>query len=83
MDAAEAGLHSRWIADLPYEKVLARADPKLRPQPRKGVAIYVTSRFALFKHSLTSPSDSVLIQSPPPGFDRVKVTNYYSAYVAC
>jgi hypothetical protein len=74
---------SRWIADLPYEKVRARADPKLRPQPRRGVAIYVTSRFALFKHSLTSPSDSVLIQSPPPGFDRVKVTDYYSAYVAC
>jgi hypothetical protein len=74
---------SRWIADLPYEKVRARADPKLRPQPRKGVAIYVTSRFALFKHSLTSPSDSVLIQSPPAGWDRVKVTNYYSAYVRC
>ena len=74
---------SRWIADLPYEKVRARADPKLRPQPRKGVGIYVTSRFALFKHSLTSPSDSVLIQSPPPGFERVKVTRYYSAYVSC
>ena len=43
----------------------------------------MTSRFALFKHSLTSPSDSVLIQSPPPGFERVKVTRYYSAYVSC
>jgi hypothetical protein len=74
---------SRWIADLPYDKVRARADPKLEPQPRKGVGIYVTSRFALFKHSLTSPSDSVLIQVPPPGFERVKVTRYYSAYVSC
>jgi hypothetical protein len=74
---------SRWIADLPYEKVRARADPKLKPKPRKGVGIYVTSRFALFKHSLTSPSDSVLIQVPPPGFERVKVTRYYTAYVAC
>jgi len=74
---------SRWIADLPYDKVRARADPKLEPQPRKGVGIYVTSRFALFKHSLTSPNDSVLIQSPPPGFQRVKVTDYYSAYVKC
>ena len=45
---------SRWIADLPYEKVRARADPKLKPKPRKGVGIYVTSRFALFKHSLTA-----------------------------
>ena len=50
-----------YIADLPYEKVRARADPKLKPQPRKGVGIYVTGRFALFKHSLTSESDSVLI----------------------
>ena len=73
---------ARWIADLSYERVRARADPKLEP-PRKGVAIYVTGRFALFKHSLTSPSDSVLIQVPPPGFERVKVTRYYSAYVAC
>src|SRR3954452_25515597 len=74
---------SRWIADLPYEKVRARADPMLEAQRRKGVGIYVTSRFALFKHSLTSPSDSVLIQSPPPGFQRVKVTRYYTAYVSC
>jgi hypothetical protein len=74
---------SRWIADLPYKKVRARADPKLRPQPRKGVGIYVTSRFALFKHAFTSPSDSVLIQVPPPGFQRVKVTPFYAAYVAC
>ena len=58
------------------------ADPKLRP-PRKGVGIYVTSRFALFKHAFTSPNDSVLIQVPPPGFTRVKVTPFYSAYVAC
>jgi hypothetical protein len=74
---------SRWIADLPYKKVRARADPKLQPQPRKGVGIYVTSRFALFKHAFTSPSDSVLIQVPPPGFERVKVTPFYAAYVAC
>ena len=73
---------ARWIADLSYERVRARADPDLRP-PRRGVGIYVTSRFALFKHSLTSPSDSVLIQVPPPGFERVKVTRYYAAYVAC
>ena len=74
---------SRWIADLPYAKVRARADPKLKPQPTKGVGIYVTSRFALFKHAFTSPNDSVLIEVPPPGFTRVKVTPFYSAYVAC
>ena len=74
---------SRWIADLPYEKVRARADPKLRPQPRKGVGIYVTSRFALFKHALTDPADGALVQVPPPGWRRVAVSEYYAAYVDC
>ncbi len=73
---------ARWIADLPYEKVRARADPDFRP-PRKGVGIYVNSRFAMFKHALSSPNDSVLVQVPPPNFQRVKVTRFYAAYVSC
>lgn len=73
---------SRWIADLPYEKVIARADPKARPADR-GVGIYVTSRFAMFKHAITNENDSALVQVPPAGFERVKVTSVYSAYVAC
>jgi hypothetical protein len=73
---------ARWIADLPSEKVLPRADPDVGDRPR-GVAIYVTSRFAIFKHALTSPTDSALVQVPPAGYERVKVTRYYSAYVAC
>jgi hypothetical protein len=73
---------ARWIADLPFEKVRARADPDVGDVP-KGVAIYVTSRFAIFKHALTSPSDSALVQVPPPGYERVKVTPYYAAYVSC
>jgi hypothetical protein len=73
---------TRWIADLPFERVLARADPDVG-SPAKGVGIHVTSRFALFKHALTSPSDSVLVQVPPPGYRRVKVTRFYAAYVAC
>jgi len=47
------------------------------------VGIYVTSRFALFKHALSSPGDSVLVQVPPQGYERVKVTRFYSAYVSC
>jgi hypothetical protein len=73
---------SRWIADLPDDRVIARADPKAK-QPRTGVGIYVTSRFALFKQAFTSPTDSVLIQVPPPGFERVKVGRFYTAYVRC
>jgi hypothetical protein len=73
---------SRWIADLPFAKVLARADPKVKPRP-KGVAIYVTSRFAIFKHALTSDSDSALVEVPQPGYEPVKRTPYYAAYVSC
>jgi hypothetical protein len=73
---------SRWIADLPHGKVIARADPKAH-QPTKGVAVFVTSRFAIFKHALTSPTDSVLVQVPPPGFQRAVVARFYSAYVRC
>jgi len=72
----------RWIADLPYEKVRARADPKFK-MPRKGVAIYANSRFGMFRQALSSDSDSILIQVPRPGFERVKVTRFYAAYVSC
>jgi hypothetical protein len=73
---------SRWVADLPHTRVLARADPKTGA-PRRGVAVFVTSRFAIFNQALTSPSDSVLVQVPPAGFRRVKVTRFYAAYTAC
>jgi hypothetical protein len=73
---------SRWIADLPYDKVIARADPDAG-RIEKGVGIYVTSRFAIFKHALTNENDSALVQVPPAGFERVKATSVYSAYVAC
>ena len=62
--------------------MLARADPDVRPR-RRGVAIYVTSRFAIFKHALTSESDSALVEVPQPGYEPVKRTPYYAAYVSC
>ena len=58
------------------------ADPKAR-QPRKGVAIVVTSRFAIFNQAWTSPSDDPRIQLPPPGFTRVLTSPFYAAYVRC
>src|SRR4051794_17205720 len=73
---------SRWIADLPDDRVIARADPKAK-QLGSGVGIYVTSRFALFKQAFTSPTDSVLIQVPPRGFRRSTVGRFYTAYVKC
>jgi hypothetical protein len=49
----------------------------------RGVAIVVTSRFAIFKHAWSDPNDDPLIQVPPAGFQRVKTTRFYAAYVRC
>lgn len=84
---------ARWIADLGADEVFARADlgkpGATRPdngrgaRAGRGVAIYVTGRFALFKHALTDQADSALIEVPRPGWARVAVTRYYAAYVRC
>jgi hypothetical protein len=73
---------SRWVADLPADRVIARADPEA-PRPRRGVAIVVTSRFAIFKHAWTSPTDDPRIQLAPAGFHRALTTPFYAAYVRC
>lgn len=73
---------SRWVAGLPVDRVIARADPETR-QPTRGVALVVTSRFAIFKQAWTSPTDDPRIQLPPPGFSRVLTTPFYAAYVRC
>jgi len=74
---------ARWILDLPFERVLARADEQVGATPDRGVALYVTSRFALFKHAFSDPADPPAIQVVPPGFERVAVSEYYAAYVRC
>jgi hypothetical protein len=78
---------SRWIADLGDGKVRARAesyrDDRDVPLQTKGVAIVVTSRFAIFKHAWTDVADDARIQVPPTGFERVKTTRFYAAYVHC
>ena len=80
---------ARWIADLRDGRVQTRAesfrddrDPPV-PLPDKGVAIVVTSRFAIFKHAWTDAADDARIQVPPAGFERVKTTRFYAAYVSC
>ena len=78
---------SRWIAGLGDGAVLARAesyrDDRDVPIQDKGVAIVVTSRFAIFKHAWSDAHDDARIQLPPPGFQRVKTTRFYAAYVRC
>jgi hypothetical protein len=73
---------ARWVADLPFHRVIARADPKTR-QPTHGVALVVTSRFAIFKQAWTSPTDDPRIQIAPAGFQRAVTTPFYAAYVRC
>jgi hypothetical protein len=73
---------ARWILDAPAGAVIARADPDARV-PRRGVALVVTSRFAIFKHAWTNETDSPRIQSPPPGFRRVATSDFYAAYARC
>ncbi len=88
---------SRWIAGLGADRVFARADDGTPRGKRgfdradngkgsradRGVAIYVTGRFAIFKHALTDPADSALIEVPPAGWRRAVVTRFYAAYVRC
>ena len=78
---------ARWIAGLGDGQVLARAesfrDDRDVPLQDKGVAIVVTSRFAIFKHAWSDANDDARIQLPPPGFERVKTTRFYAAYVRC
>jgi hypothetical protein len=73
---------SRWIAGLPVNRVVARADPDAK-RPARGVALVVTSRFGIFKQAWTSPTDDPRIQLPPSGFRRVLTTPFYAAYVRC
>jgi hypothetical protein len=75
---------SRWILDLPRDRVLARADPKVpRRRLQHGVALYVTTRFAIFRHAFTNPVDPTSIQVPPPGWRRIATSEYVAAYARC
>jgi len=72
---------ARWILDLPYEKVRARAEEGVDAE--RGVSVYATSRTALFRHAFSNPEDAPSLQVPPPGARRVATSGHYAAYVAC
>lgn len=75
----------RWILDLPYERVRARAEYARRelPMPQRGVAVFATSRMAIFKHAWTDPNDPASIQLPAPGWRPVARSDHYAAYARC
>src|SRR4051812_40311898 len=73
---------SRWIAGLPDGRAIPRADRSQTP-PRRGVALVVTSRFAILKEAWTDPDDDARIQLLPPGFRRVATSRFFAAYARC
>ena len=75
----------RWILDMPYEKVRARAEYARhgRPLPEGGVAVFATSRMSIFKHAWTDDSDPATIQTPPAGWVPVARSAHYAAYARC
>jgi hypothetical protein len=73
---------SRWIAGLRDGRVTARANRRTA-HPARGVALVVTSRFAILQQAWTNPLDDPRIQLPPPGFRRAANSPLYAAYVRC
>jgi hypothetical protein len=48
-----------------------------------GVQIIPNRRLALFRQALVSDTDDPVTVLPLPGYERVAVSDYYSAYVRC
>jgi len=71
---------ARWVADEPFERVRSRV---ARPRQRRGVAIVVVGRFAVFKQAWTNEFDPAAVQLPPDGFDLAARTGDYAAYARC
>jgi hypothetical protein len=72
----------RWILDRPRSGVLARSSDKV-PEPRRGVALLVHDRPALFLQALVTDTDDPRDNLPPAGFTRAATSQYYGAYVRC
>jgi hypothetical protein len=72
----------RWILDRPRSGVLARSSKDVG-EPRRGVAILVHDRIALFKQALVTDNDETSDSLPPAGFHRVATSWYYGVYVHC
>ncbi|MDP9400808.1 MAG: hypothetical protein M3P39_07685 [Actinomycetota bacterium] len=73
----------RWLLDLPEERVLARSSADAG-EPRRGVALLVHTRDALFRQALVGPpGEDTRHNLPPAGFARRHVTRFYSVYVRC
>lgn len=78
----------RWILDAPDGAVVARSEGLKRPALRRriekgGVAIYPSHRSAVLRQALVEKTDDPATMLPLAGYERVAVSDYYSAYVRC
>lgn len=78
---------ARWVSGLPADRVWARVQTSTerfhkRPQ-RRGVAIVVIGRFAIFKSAWTNELDPSRVQVPPAGWPVVARSRDYAAYARC
>ncbi|MGH2839903.1 MAG: hypothetical protein ACRDKY_03655 [Solirubrobacteraceae bacterium] len=76
----------RWILDRPRSGVVARSavqkgEPVLTPQ--RGVVLVVHDRLAIGRQALVTSLDRPEQNVPPPTFDRIATSSYYSAYARC
>jgi hypothetical protein len=55
---------------------------ELQRKVSRGVALYATGA-AIFQQAIVETSDDPIIQVPPAGFDRIAVSQYYTAYARC
>ena len=72
----------RWILDRSRSGVVARSSDEIG-EPRRGVALLVHDRPALFKQALVTDNDDPADNLPPAGFTRAATSRYYGAYVHC
>ena len=73
----------RWVTGLQEDEVIARSDAEQRGKFDRGVALYVTQRYAVVRQAFVTPLDEADTQLPLPGFEWVAGSDYYGAYVRC
>ena len=76
----------RWITGLSFEEVFARSEAARsedREPADRGVAVFATSRMAIFLHAYTDPDDPAHIQVPEDGWTPVARSEHYAAYARC
>jgi hypothetical protein len=75
---------TRWVLDLPEERVVARSDPSAASQrkARYGVAIFPVGRTNILRTGFAVNTDAIT-QVPGAGFQRIATDKYFAAYLRC